>query len=50
MAFGLREPVSDDPKHERVEPQPEMAARHTDVFVQRPIAVDGRLLRRHDAV
>ena len=48
--LGLRQPVGDDPQHQRVEPQPEVAAGHADVLVQRAVAVDRRLLRRHDAV
>jgi len=50
LPLGLREAVRDDPEHERIEAQPEVAARHADVLVQCRIAVDRRLLRRHDAV
>ena len=38
--FRLRKTVGDDPQHHGVEAQPDVAARHADVLVQRRVAFD----------
>jgi len=49
-ALRLGQPLGDEPEHHRVETQPDVAARHPDVLVQRRVSLDRRLLRRHDAI